>query len=150
MELQEIKPRNLTDQVLESMSVAEPDIYVEPLYRPTPDVELPLEPEPINHRHENGPYTTVHGRTQTVQESIYENPYSTHIYHNFGGSRIPFRNYDNEESRNRKWSISCLIIGLLVGIVIGGTVTGLSMHFTKGQSNSQFKIAIFYLIKFIK
>ena len=141
MELQEIKPRNLTDQVLESMSVAEPDIYVEPLYRPTPDVKLPLEPEPIN---DNGPYTTVHGRPPTVLESIYENPYSTHIYHNFGGSRIPFRNYDNEESRNRKWSLSFLIIGVLVGIVIGGTVTGLSMHFTKGRSNSQFKIAIFY------
>ena len=91
MELQEIKPRNLTDKIVESMSEAE-------------------------------------------AEAIYENPYSTHIYHNFGGSIIPARNYFDDQLTDetifhkigkRKWSLLHFILGLF----IGGTVVGLSMHF---------------------
>ena len=69
-------------------------------------------------------------------ESIYENPYSTHIYHDFGGSIIPARNFNDDQStgetifqkiEKRKWSLFYLTVGLL----IGGTVVGMSMHFTQ-------------------
>ena len=128
MELKENEPRNLTDKIVESMSEAnaedyaesEANTYVEPLYRPKQgEAEPMLEPEPIN-------------RPIPVQRvnsgSIYETPYSTNVYHDYGGLRIAFDS--NDQSRNRKWSLSYLIIALVVGIVIGATVTGLSMHFT--------------------
>ena len=128
MELNEIQARNLTDKIVESMSEAnaedyaesEANTYVEPLYRPKQgEAEPMLEPEPIN-------------RPIPVQRansgSIYETPYSTNVYHDYGGLRIAFDS--NDQSRNRKWSLSYLIIALVVGIVIGATVTGLSMYFT--------------------
>ena len=62
-------------------------------------------------------------------ESIYETPYSTHRYNDYGGCRSSNRNLSNDQSRNRQWSY--LIIGLVVGLMIGATVTGLSMHFTR-------------------
>ena len=125
MELKENEPRNLTDKIVESMSEAnaedyaesEANTYVEPLYRPKQgEAEPMLEPEPIN-------------RPIPVQRvnsgSIYETPYSTNVY---GGLRIAFDS--NNQSRNRPWSLSYLIITLVIGIVIGATVTGLTMHFT--------------------
>ena len=131
MELKENEPRNLTDKIVESMSEAnaedyaesEANTYVEPLYRPKQgEAEPMLEPEPIN-------------RPIPVQRansgSIYETPYSTNVYHDYGGLRIAFDS--NDQSRNRKWSLSYLIIALVVGIVIGATVTGLSMHFTSNS-----------------
>ena len=100
MELQEIKPRNLTDEIEESMSEAE--------------AEVMPGPKPIS-EHES--------------ESIYENPYSTRIYHDFGGSII-IRNFDRpteetifQKIGKRKWSLFYLAIGILIGV----TVT-LSMH----------------------
>ena len=103
MELREIKPRNLTDEIEESMSEAEAEAEVIP------------GPEPIS-EHES--------------ESIYENPYSTRIYHDFGGSII-IRNFDRpteetifQKIGKRKWSLFYLALGLLIGV----TVTGLSMH----------------------
>ena len=101
MELREIKPRNLTDEIEESMSEAEAEV-------------IP-GPETIS-EHES--------------ESIYENPYSTRIYHDFGGSII-IRNFDRpteetifQKIGKRKWSLFYLALGLLIGV----TVTGLSMH----------------------
>ena len=99
MELKEIEPRNLTDKIAESMSEAE--------------AEQLLEPAPINR-----PIPARDG------ESIYEDPYSTNIYNDYKGLTA---SDNNDQSRNRKWSLLCLIIGS----IIGGTVTGLSMHFTK-------------------
>ena len=107
MELKEIEPKNLTDKIDESMSEAEAE------YRPTPEAEQLLEPAPINR-----PIPARDG------ESIYEDPYSTNIYNDYKGLTA---SDNNDQSRNRKWSLLCLIIGL----IIGGTVTGLSMHFTK-------------------
>ena len=131
MELNEIQARNLTDKIVESMSEAnaedyaesEANTYVEPLYRPKQrEAEPMLEPEPIN-------------RPIPVQRvnsgSIYETPYSTNVYHDYGGLRIAFDS--NDQSRNRKWSLSYLIIALVVGIVIGATVTGLTMFFTSNS-----------------
>ena len=86
--------------------------------RPTPEAEVLLEPKPIN-------------RPIPARESIYENPYSTPMYHNYGGSRISFRNFGNDQYRNGKWSLFCLIIGLVIGLIIGSTVTGVSMHFAR-------------------
>ena len=131
MELNEIQARNLTDKIVESMSEAnaedyaesEPNTYVEPLYRPKQGEAEPMfEPEPIN-------------RPIPVQRansgSIYETPYSTNMYHKYGGSRISFRNFGNDQSRNGKWSLFCLLIWLAIGLIIGSTVTGLSMHFAR-------------------
>ena len=130
MKLKESEPGNLTDKIVKSMpeantnddasTKAEPDIHTEPLNRPMLQVEaeLMLKPEPIN-------------RPAPDRESIYENPYSTNVYHNYGGTRISFRNSSSDQSGNRIWSFSCLIIGLVIGLVIGATVTGLSMQFTK-------------------
>ena len=146
MELKEIEPRNLTDKIVESMSEAEieadteaeTDAYVEPKYTHTPETEveintsvvlipkaeaeLLLGPEPINR--------PIAARDS---ESVYENPYSTNVYHNYGGTRISFQTFGNDQSRSKKWSLSCLIIGLGIGLLIGATVSGLSifMHFTK-------------------
>ena len=158
MELKESEPRNLTDKIVESMSEAEDgtyikkaeaeglysrtdkiaesmseanaeddaeaeaDPYVEPLNRSIiqAEAERMLKPEPINR-----PIPAPD------RESIYETPYARHIYRNYGGSRITIQNYSNEQSRNRQWSLPCLIIGLVIGLLIGATVTGLSMHFTK-------------------
>ena len=106
MELTEIEPRNLTDKIAESMSETESE------YRPTPEAEQLLEPTPINRPIPDG-------------ESIYEDPYSTNIYNDYKGLIIAPDS--NDQSRNIKWSLFCLIIGS----IIGGTVTGLSMHFTK-------------------
>ena len=101
MELQEIKPRNLTDEIEESMSEAE--------------AEVMPGPKPIS-EHES--------------ESIYENPYSTHIYNDYGGSII-IRNFDRpteetifQKIGKRKWSLFYLALGILIGVA----VTGLSMH----------------------
>ena len=102
------------------MSEVEADTYIEPRYRATPEAERLLEPEPIDR-----PIPA------SDRDSIYENPYSTHIYHNYGGSRISFRSSSNAQTRNRKWSLLCLIVGLVIGLAIGASVTGLSMHFTK-------------------
>ena len=131
MELNEIQARNLSDKIVESMSEAnaedyaesEPNTYVEPLYRPKQGEADPmLEPEPIN-------------RPIPVQRvnsgSIYETPYSTNVYHDYGGLRIAFDS--NNQSRNRSWSLSYMIIALVIGIVIGATVTGLTMHFTSNS-----------------
>ena len=52
----------------------------------------------------------------------------------------------NRQSGNKKWSLSSLIIGVLVGIAIGGTVTGLLMHFTNGELNSQFCIEYSFFV----
>ena len=131
MELTEIEPRNHTDKIVESMSEANADddgkaevnTNIAPIFRPIlqTEAELMLEPEPIS------PPIPDHDT-----ESIYDDPYSTHIYHNYGGTRaFAYRNSSNDQSGNRKWSLSCLIIGVLIGLVIGATVTGLSMHFTK-------------------
>ena len=112
MELQEIKPRNLRDEIEESMSEAEAEMI--------PGPELISEHE---------------------SESIYENPYSTRIYHDFGGSRI-IRNFDGDQSTDetifqkieqRKWYLLCLMLGLLTGVMVGG----LSMHFTKTPANAR-------------
>ena len=130
--INEIQARNLTDKIVESMSEAnaedhaesEANTIVEPINRSKPqgETEPMLKPEPIN-------------RPIPVQRinsgSIYENPYSTNVYHDYGGLRIAFDS--NDQSRNRKWSLSYLIIALVVGIVIGATVTGLSMHFTSNS-----------------
>ena len=133
MELNEIQARNLTDKIVESMSEAnaedyaesEANTYVEPLYRPKQGEAEPMfEPEPIN-RPINRPVQRANSG------SIYETPYSTNVYHDYGGLRIAFDS--NDQSRNRKWSLSYLIIALVVGIVIGATVTGLSMHFTSNS-----------------
>ena len=103
MELQEIEPRNLTDKIVESMSEAEAE----------------AGPEPIS---------------ENETDSIYENPYSTHIYHDFGGSII-IRNFNDDQSTDetifqkieqRKWHLLWLVLGLLTGVI----VTGLSMHLT--------------------
>ena len=120
MQPKEIEPRNLTDKILESMSEAEAHRYIEPRSKPTTEAEKLLEPKPMNRPIPAGD-----------RESIYENPYSTHMYHNYGGSRISFRNFGNDQSRNGKWSLFCLVIGLAIGLIIGSTVTGLSMHFAK-------------------
>ena len=137
MKLKESEPGNLTDKIVKSMpeantnddasTKAEPDIHTEPLNRPMLQVEaeLMLKPEPMNR-----PIPAPD------RESIYETPYSTHIYRNYGGSRITIQNnndqmYSNDQSGNRKWSLSSLIIGLVIGLVIGAAVTGLSMHFTR-------------------
>ena len=63
-------------------------------------------------------------------ESIYETPYSTYVNENSGGPTKALRNVNNDQSTHRKWG-NCIwvIIGLLIVIVIGGTVTGLLMHF---------------------
>ena len=114
MESKEIEPRNLTDKILESMSEAEANRHIEPRCRPTP------EPKPINRP------IPEHDR-----ESIYEIPYSTHMCHNYDGSRISLRNFGNDQSKNEKWSLFCLVIGLVIGLIIGSTVTGLSMHFAR-------------------
>ena len=111
------------------MSEAETNDYIEPLSRPTPEAEVPLKPKPINRPIPEGD-----------RESIYENPYSTHMYHNYGGSRISFRNFGNDQSRNGKWSLFCLVIGLAIGLIIGSTVTGLSMHFAKNTTLCKFFI----------
>ena len=132
MKLKESEPGNLTDKIAKSMpeantnddasTKAEPDIHTEPLNRPMLQVEaeLMLKPEPIN-------------RPAPDRESIYENPYSTNVYHNYGGTRISFQTFGNDQSRSKKWSLSCLIIGLGIGLLIGATVSRLSifMHFTK-------------------
>ena len=56
-------------------------------------------------------------------ESIYETPYSTHKNDNNGGpSKVKF------------WY---MIIGVLMGIVIGGTATGLLLHFTNPFLNCE-------------
>ena len=105
MELQEIKPRNLTDKIEDSLSEAEAE------------AEMIPGPEPIS-EHES--------------ESIYENPYSTHIYNDYGGSII-IRNFDRpteetifQKIGKRKWSLFYLALGLLIGV----TVTALYMHLT--------------------
>lgn len=89
---------------------------------PKVEAELLLEPEPINR--------PIPARDS---ESVYENPYSTKVYHNYGGTRISFQNFGNDQSRSKKWSLYCLLVGLVIGLLIGATVTGLSifMHFTK-------------------
>ena len=119
MELKEIEPRNLTDKIVESMSEAEADAYVEPIDTYTPETEvginksvvpipeaeaeLLLEPESINR-----PIPAPDG--ESVHEKI---------------------------SRTcKKWSLSCLIIG----IALGATATGLLMHFKNGELNSKFCI----------
>ena len=123
MELKGIKERNLTDKIMESMSEAEPDAELDakPDDEPDDEPEVIQEPEPI-FEHET--------------ESIYENPYSTHIYHDFGGSIIPARNFNDDQwtdetifqkIKKRKWSLFYLTVGLL----IGGTIVGISMHFTQ-------------------
>ena len=48
MEPKEIEQKNLTDRIVESMSEAEADIYIEPISTPTPEAEVLLEPKPIN------------------------------------------------------------------------------------------------------
>ena len=131
-------------------SEAEADTYAEPKYTHTPETEveintsvvpiteaeaeLLLEPEPINcpiSAHES--------------ESVYEYPYSTNIYHNYGGTRISFQNFGNESIANdqsrskkcaKKWSLSCLIIGLVIGFFIGATVTGLSIFFITSEKTA--------------
>ena len=161
MELNESEPQNLTDKIVEPMSEAEDGTYIkkaealysrtdkiaesiskanaeddaeakanpyiEPLNQPIlqAEAELMLKPEPMNR-----PIPAPD------RESIYETPYSTHIYRNYGGSRITIQNnndqmYSNDQSGNTKWSLSSLIIGLVIGLVIGAAVTGLSMHFTR-------------------
>jgi len=114
MELTEIQERNITDKIVESMSEAGPDAEPE-----AAEPEVIQEPEPVS---------------EDESESIYEIPYSTHIYHDFGGSIIPARNFNEDRStdetifqkiRKRKWSLSDLVLGIL----IGGIVVGLSMHF---------------------
>ena len=103
MELQVIKPRNLTDKIVQSMSEA----------------DSTQRPELISE------YET---------DSIYENPYSTHIYHDFGGSITPARNFINDQENlkraqkfeKRKCYLLCLVLGLLTGVLI----TGLSIRFT--------------------
>ena len=111
MELKEIQERNLTDKIVESMSEAKPD----------------AEPEVIKESE---------SVSEDESESIYEIPYSTHIYHDFGGSIIPARNFNNDQSTDetifqkiekRKWSL----VYLTLGILIGGTVVGISMNFTQ-------------------
>ena len=174
MELKEIEPRNLTDKIVESMSEVEAEAYVEPKYTYSPETEVEiitsvvpipkaeaeflLEPKPINR--------PISARDS---ESVYENPYSKHVYHNYGGTRISFQNFRNDQSRSKKWMLSCQIIATLVGIVIGGTVTGILMYFTKktgdtlppastnttatlsnsiefyGELNSQFLLNIHYM-----
>ena len=96
------------------------------MYRPISEAEAEAEteaeaevipgPEPISE----------------IEESIYENPYSTRIYHNFGGS-IVVRNFDRPTDetiipkiKKIKWHLLCLVIGLLTGVIL----TGLSMRFT--------------------
>ena len=132
MELKEIEPRNQTDKIVESLSEAnadendnakpEADIDTGRLNQPILEIEaeVMLNPEPINR-----PIPAPD------RESIYEEPYSTRIYHNYGGSRISFGNSSNDQSGKAKWSLSCLIIGLIIGLVIGATVTGLSLHSLK-------------------
>ena len=104
MELQEIEPRNMTDKIVESMSEAEAEGGSESI-------------------------------SENVTDSIYENPYSTHIYHDFGGAIIPPRNFNDDQSTDetsfqkiekRKWYLLYLVLGLLTGVI----VTGLSMHLT--------------------
>ena len=145
MELKEIEPRNLTDKIVESISEAETDTYVEPKYTHTPETEveintfvapipeaeaeLLLKPEPINRPISATDRQSIY--ETPYRQFIYETPYSTRIYHNCGGTRVPIRNSSRDESGNIKWSLSCLIIGVLIGLGIGATVTGLSMHFTK-------------------
>ena len=106
------------------MSEVEADTYIEPRYRATPEAERLLEPEPIDR-----PIPA------SDRDSIYENPYSTHIYHDFGGSII-IRNFNDGQSTDetflqkieqRKWHLLCLILGLLTGVI----VTGLSMYIAK-------------------
>ena len=113
MELKEIEPRTLTDKIAESMSEAEDKDEAE--YRPTPEAEQLLEPASINRP------IPVHDK------SIYEEPYSTNIYDDYKRFRIA--SDSNDQSRNSKWSLLCLIIGS----IIGGIVTGLSMHFTQNS-----------------
>ena len=113
MELKEIEPKNLTDEIVESMSESEVDADV------VAETELIVKPEPV--------HQTIQQRHDS--ESIYENPYSTNIYHDYGGLISVLDS--NDQSRKRKWSLTCLIIGLVIGLPIGGTVTGLSIHFTK-------------------
>ena len=92
--------------------------------RPTTEANLLVEREPIH-------------RPITAGGSVYETPYATdnmgfresHIHHNLKGSKISFRNSSNDQSRKRKWSLSYLVIGLVIGSMIGATVTGLLMHF---------------------
>ena len=120
MELKEIEPKNLTDEIVESMCESEVDADV------VAETELILKPEPVHQAI----------RQRYDSESIYENPYSTNIYHDYGGEVAVLDN--NDQSRNRKWPLSRLIIGLVIGLVIGGTVTGLSIQFTTvvyGESN---------------
>ena len=73
--------------------------------------------------------------SEIESESIYENPYSTRIYHDYGGSRI-IRNFDRPTDetiipkiKKIKWHLLCLVIGLLTGVII----TGLFMT-TSGES----------------
>ena len=122
MELKEIEPKNLTDEIVESMCESEVDADV------VAETELIVKPEPVRQ--------TIRQRYDS--ESIYENPYSTNIYHDYGGAIAVFDS--NDQPRNRNWSLSCLIIGIVIGLLIGGTVTGLSIQFTKttlvyGESN---------------
>ena len=120
MELQEIKPRDLTDKIVEYVHMAEAE--AEPLNRP--EAELLVRPEPIN-------------RTISADdsESIYENPYSTFIYHDYGGSIIPPRNFIDDQSNDetifqkiekKKWYLLCLVLGLLIGVIVPGLRTTIS------------------------
>ena len=120
MELKEIEPRNLTDKIVESMSEGETDAYVEPKDTYTPETEVGINKSVV-------PISEAEAELLLEPESINRPILAT------DGESV----HEKNGRSCKKWSLSCLIIG----IVIGGTATGLLMHFIFwGELNSQFCI----------
>jgi len=124
MEARDIEGRNLTDEIMESMSETEANTCADYQYRPTSQgpipPRLPRKPKMLP--------IPAHG-----SESIYETPYSTD--RNSKNSR-------NSKTRNQKWWICFLIMWLVIGLLIGATVTGLTMHFTTKMKMEELKSSI--------
>ena len=128
MEVRDIETRNLTDEIVESMSETGSHTYADNRYRliefQAPHRPTPYRPTPVAQLQ---PIPT-HG-----PESTYETPYSTGI-----NSKNPC----NDQSRSQKWSICFpiiwLVIAIMIGLLIGAIVMGLTMHLKISESDSHF------------
>ena len=128
MEIRDIETRNLTDEIVESMSETGSHTYADYRYRlgefQAPHRPTPYRPTPVAQLQP----IPAHG-----PESTYETPYSKDI-----NSKNPC----NDQSRNQKWSICFpiiwLVIAIVIGLLIGATVMARTMHFKMSESNSHF------------
>ena len=113
-----------TDKIVESMSEAEieadteaeTDAYVEPKYTHTPETEVEINTSVV-------PIPEAEAELLLEPESINRPILAT------DGESV----HEKNGRSCKKWSLSCLIIG----IAIGGTATGLLLHFTNPFLNCE-------------